>query len=60
MALKPFRFLVTVEVERMEGKFASRDEIAELLLDSLDCDPGSISTDQGEYETVSWDVSETD
>lgn len=31
-----FRFNVTIEVERIEGKFATRDEIADYLRDELE------------------------
>jgi hypothetical protein len=56
--MKPFTFKVTVEVERVEGKFASRDEIMEQLADALEsADPGAVSGDNGgEYEVTSWAV----
>ncbi len=57
-----FTFLVEVEVERMEGKFASRDELADWLLEAIEgSDPGSFSGGQdgtSEYETVSFEVTE--
>lgn len=58
MALKPFVFKVTVEVERTEGKFASRDEIAEKIVEAIeDADPGQIDTDDGAvYEIVSFEA----
>jgi hypothetical protein len=60
MSLKPFTFTITVEVERTEGKFASRDEIAEKIVEELEyADPGSIDTDEGaSYEITSFEVSQ--
>lgn len=59
-----FNFTVFVEVERTEGKFASRDEIAEQILEALDgANPGSISgvgaDGTTEYEIVDFEVTET-
>jgi hypothetical protein len=61
MSLKPFVFQVTVEVERTEGKFASRDEIAEKIAETIsDADPGQIDTDDGAvYEIVSFEVDQS-
>ena len=55
-----FTFTVQVEVSRVTGKFASRDEIAAQIQEALDnANPGSLTGDNGgEYETVTWDVSE--
>jgi hypothetical protein len=55
-----FTFVVEVEVERDEGKFASRDELADQLIQEIEgADPGSLSGDNGgEYSTTSWEVSE--
>ena len=55
-----FTFLVEVEVDRIEGKFVSRDEIAEVLMDEITAaDPGSMAVGAGsEYETTSFEVSE--
>lgn len=37
-----FRFVVEVELERTEGKFAGRDELSEQLFDAIDSsNPGS-------------------
>lgn len=49
---------VSVEVERTMGKFASREEIEEQILDAIEgADPGMISCDDGgEYEVVDWTV----
>lgn len=56
--MKPFTLQVEVEVQHVEGKFASRDEIAEKLSEELESmDPGTVSADDGgEYEVVSWTV----
>lgn len=53
-----FVFEVAVEVERTEGKFASRDEIGDVILDALEsADPGSYEGDEGgQYEGVEWSV----
>lgn len=53
-----FSFTVNVNVDRTEGKFASRDEIEEQILDALnDADPQSYEGENGgQYETTDWDV----
>lgn len=53
-----FTFLVEIEVDRIEGKFASRDELEEQLSEALEgADPTSLTGDNGgEYETTSWEV----
>ena len=55
-----FTFLVEVEVDRIEGKFVSRDEIAEVLMDEITAaDPVAMAVGAGsEYETTSFEVSE--
>lgn len=54
-----FTFTVSVEVERVSGKFVSRDEIAGQIEEALtDADPQQISVDDGEYETVMFEVEE--
>ena len=55
-------FTVEVEVERVQGKFASRDEISEQLLEAVEgADPGSVdgvgADGDSEYEVTSWEVS---
>lgn len=55
--------MIEVEVERVEGKFASRDEVAEQITDALEgADPSSIdgigSDGTSSYEVSSWDVQE--
>jgi len=54
-------FTVEVEVERVQGKFASRDEISEQLLEAVEgADPGSVDgvgvDGDSEYEVTSWEV----
>lgn len=55
-----FVFQVEVEVERTEGKFATRDELAEQLMEELEgADPGDLEGDSGgEYEVTSFEVSD--
>jgi Zn finger protein HypA/HybF involved in hydrogenase expression len=55
-----FVFKVEVEVTRTEGKFATRDEISEQIMEALEsADPGQIEGGEGgQYETAAWDVSE--
>lgn len=55
-----FEFLVQAEVERNEGKFASRDEIAEAIQQALDgADPGDIEGEAGgQYSVQTWEVTE--
>jgi hypothetical protein len=55
-----FTFTVEVEVERIEGKFASRDDIGQQILDELEgCNPGQFTSENdGEYEVVDWSVEE--
>jgi hypothetical protein len=46
-----FVFRVEMDVERSEGKFASREDVAAELLAELEgCNPGSLSVDEAEYE----------
>lgn len=58
-----FSYVIEVEVERTEGKFASRDEVAEQLQEALEgADPSSIdgvgADGTSSYEVSSWDVQE--
>lgn len=54
-----FEFTVKVEVERVEGKFAGRDELEEQIQEAIDgADPGSIEGESGgSYDVLTWDVS---
>lgn len=58
MVLKPMTFLVTVELEHREGKYASRDELAELVGQELEqADPSEVEgSDGGRYEVISYEV----
>lgn len=56
-----FKIEVEVEVERVEGKFASRDEIEEQIVEAIsDADPGTIdgvgADGDSSYEVVAWDA----
>ena len=55
-----FRFVVEVEVEHAQGKFVSREEIAESIAESIDsANPGEIESDEGGlYEVQVWETSE--
>ncbi len=58
-----FVFTVEIEVERVQGLFASRDEIGELLDEALnEANPDSIdqigANGDSEYAVIPWDVSE--
>lgn len=59
-----FKFLVTAEVERTEGKFASRDEIFGELESALnDANPSELwglgVDGTSNYEVTMWEVEET-
>lgn len=54
-----FTFTVHVEVERTQGKFAPRYELADQLMEALDgANPDTLTGDNGEYEVSSWEVEE--
>jgi hypothetical protein len=57
-----FEFKVTVEVERDEGKFESRDDLGEQIRDEIEsADPGTLEGDNGGvYSTVAFEVEEVD
>ena len=51
--------LIEIELRHVSGKFASRETLVELLLAEFEnSDPGSISTDDGEYEIDGFSVDE--
>lgn len=56
-----FKFTVSVELEREQGKFMSRDEMEEQLLEALEsADPGEINggaDGDSAYSVIDWDVS---
>lgn len=56
------QFTVQVEVERLEGKFATREEIENALLEALEsANPDTVEGDEGgQYEVTSFDVSHDD
>lgn len=53
-----FTFTVSVEVNRTEGKFASRDELEEQLIEEISgADPGQLEGENGgQYEVTNWEV----
>lgn len=57
-----FTATIEVEVERSEGKFASRDELAEQLLEAIQealdsADPGSLEGEMGgQYEVAMFEA----
>lgn len=54
-----FKFVVEVELERTEGKFVSRDDMAQELLDAIEsADPGSVDVDESSYEVTNFTVNE--
>jgi hypothetical protein len=55
-----YTFHVTVEVNHTQGKFATREEIADQLMEALSsADPGTLTGDNGgEYETQTWEVTD--
>jgi len=54
-----FKFLVEVTLEREQGKFVSRDDMAQELVDAIEqADPGSVDVDESEYTVADWSVSE--
>ena len=60
-----FAYLVTVDAERIEGKFAGRDEVGEELSSAIEgADPGSIdgigADGTSSYEVSDWTVEEVD
>lgn len=52
------RFMITAELEKVDGKFASNDEIAEIIAAELDSsNPNEIVTEgDATYEIVDWSV----
>ena len=59
-----FTFTVHVELEHQSGKFVTREEMAEELLDWLEnADQGSLdgigADGESTYETTTWEVDES-
>lgn len=46
---------IEVELSFVSGKFASKEDVAEALMDEL-VDPGTVEANEGEYTVESWDV----
>lgn len=56
-----FTFVVHVELERDEGKFAAREDMAELLVSEIEgADPSSIDPGEATYSVTDWTVDEFD
>ena len=58
-----FSFTVEVELERSAGKFASREEMAEEIIEALEsADPGYLSglgiAGDSDYDVTNWEVIE--
>lgn len=53
-----FSFIVNASVERVQGKFSTRENIEEELIETIDgANPGSITGENdGEYEVTDWTV----
>lgn len=53
-----FTFTVEVDVERSEGKFASREDIGDQIQQEIEsADPGTITGENdGTYDVTSWEV----
>jgi hypothetical protein len=56
-----FTFTVSVELERSEGKFIARDELADQIIAALEgADEGSWNVDESNYDTTDWAVDEAE
>ena len=58
-----FVFTVTVDVQRRQGRFSTRESLASELREALEgADPGDLTGDgdDAEYGVESWDVSGED
>lgn len=55
-----FVFQVAVEIERTEGKFATRDEISSEIVEALEgADIGTfVGENDGQYEVTDWSVTD--
>lgn len=53
-----FTFTVTAEVSRVQGKFATREDLAQQIQDELEgANPGDLTGENdGEYTVDTWDV----
>jgi hypothetical protein len=52
-----FLFQLSVELERSEGKFESRDDLEQAITEGIE-DPGTIEGPQyqGTYDVITWDI----
>lgn len=57
-----FEYTVRVQVERMEGKFATKDELSEQIEDALEqaAPPSLEGENGGQYDITEWEVERTD
>lgn len=56
-----FTFIVHVELERDEGLFAARDDLADLLRTEIEgADPGSVDPNESTYSVTDWTVDDFD
>ena len=55
-----FRIIIEGDAERSEGKFASRDDIIQQIVEELEgADPGEVEGENGgTYEITEWNVTE--
>jgi hypothetical protein len=54
-----FKFTVEVTLEREQGKFVSRDEMAAQLAEAIEqADPGTVDVDNSTYNVTDWVVNE--
>jgi predicted XRE-type DNA-binding protein len=55
-----FTFTVDVDVDRDQGKFATREELAAQIQEAIEqADPGSMEGENGgQYSTSQWEVNE--
>jgi hypothetical protein len=53
-----FEFIVAADVDRIAGKFATREEMEQIISEALDsANPGDLECDEGgEYEITDWVV----
>ena len=52
------KITVEAEVNHVEGKFVSKDEIADELATEIEgCDPGEVTVDESTYTVDDWGVS---
>jgi hypothetical protein len=53
-----FTITVEVDIQRIQGKFASKDEMEAQIIDAIEsANPDSLTGDnEGEYEVTNWEV----